>query len=213
MQKSDGLSRRDFIKLSVATSSIIPLTAAAASRIETSLSPEQLASQQQQEAQDPFAVRTITMTVNGKRYNALVRPRDTLVNVLREQLGLIGTKRPCNRGECGGCTVLVNGVPILSCTYLAVRADGKEILTVEGRDYDHVLKTLQDAWVEADASQCGYCQPGQLMSATALLKRNPNPSVSEIKLAMSGNLCRCGTYLNIIEAIQLAASRLRGGAT
>lgn len=108
---------------------------------------------------------------------------------------------------------MVTGVPVLSCTYLAVRADGKEILTAEGRDFDPVLKTLQDAWVEKDASQCGYCQPGMLMSATALLKKNPNPTVSDIKLAMSGNLCRCGTYVNVIEAIQLAASRLRGGGS
>ncbi|MEM4306728.1 MAG: (2Fe-2S)-binding protein, partial [Candidatus Caldarchaeum sp.] len=160
-----------------------------------------------------FAARTIRMRVNGKEYRAIVYPHDTLVNVLREQLGLIATKRPCNRGECGGCTVLVTGVPVLSCTYLAVRADGKEILTAEGRDFDPVLKTLQDAWVEKDASQCGYCQPGMLMSATALLKKNPNPTVSDIKLAMSGNLCRCGTYVNVIEAIQLAASRLRGGGS
>ncbi|MEM0506733.1 MAG: (2Fe-2S)-binding protein [Thermosphaera sp.] len=153
-------------------------------------------------------MRTITIKVNGKVYRPIVSPRDTLVNVLREQLNLIGTKRPCNRGECGGCTVLLDGVPILSCTYLAVRADGHEILTVEGDD--PVLNALRQAWIEADASQCGYCQPGQLMSATALLKRNPNPTIDEIRIAMSGNLCRCGTYLNIIEAIQLASKKLRG---
>lgn len=204
------LKRRDFIKLTVATSSIVSVGVASrpAGSVAVSTSP----AQRGDELAAAFAPRDIKLRINGKQYTARVYPRDTLVNVLREQLGLIGTKRPCNRGECGGCTVLIEGKPILSCTFLAVRADGKEILTVEGRDYEPVLKTLQDAWVEADASQCGYCQAGQLMSATALLKRNPNPTINEIKSAMSGNLCRCGTYMNIIEAIQLASSKLRGGA-
>lgn len=211
VKRGEGLSRRDFIKLSAATSSLISVASVARPGISAAA---QVATQVQQTGlEDAFAARTIRMRVNGKEYRAIVYPHDTLVNVLREQLGLIATKRPCNRGECGGCTVLVTGVPVLSCTYLAVRADGKEILTAEGRDFDPVLKTLQDAWVEKDASQCGYCQPGQLMSATALLKKNPNPTVSDIKLAMSGNLCRCGTYVNVIEAIQLAASRLRGGGS
>jgi len=210
MRKGASVSRRDFIKLSATLSTLVSV-AAVARPSNVAAQPNVL--QKEAGLQDAFGARMIKMRVNGKEYNAMVYPRDTLVNVLREQLGLIGTKRPCNRGECGGCTVLVNNMPILSCTYLAIRADGKEILTVEGRNYDNVLKTLQDAWVEADASQCGYCQPGQLMSATALLKRNPNPSVDEIKLAMSGNLCRCGTYMNIIEAIQIAAKRLRGGGS
>ncbi|MEM1947042.1 MAG: 2Fe-2S iron-sulfur cluster-binding protein [Candidatus Caldarchaeum sp.] len=211
VKRGEGLSRRDFIKLSAATSSLISVASVARPGISAAA---QVATQVQQTGlEDAFAARTIRMRVNGKEYRAIVYPHDTLVNVLREQLGLIATKRPCNRGECGGCTVLVTGVPVLSCTYLAVRADGKEILTAEGRDFDPVLKTLQDAWVEKDASQCGYCQPGMLMSATALLKKNPNPTVSDIKLAMSGNLCRCGTYVNVIEAIQLAASRLRGGGS
>ncbi|MEM4281711.1 MAG: (2Fe-2S)-binding protein [Candidatus Caldarchaeum sp.] len=209
VKRGEGLSRRDFIKLSVASSSLVSVAAIA----RPNMSAAAQASTQQAGLDVAFAARTITLRVNGKEYRAMVYPHDTLVNVLREQLGLIATKRPCNRGECGGCTVLVNGVPVLSCTYLAVRADGKEILTAEGRDFDPVLKTLQDAWVEKDASQCGYCQPGQLMSATALLKKNPNPTVSDIKLAMSGNLCRCGTYVNVIEAIQLAATRLRGGGS
>jgi aerobic-type carbon monoxide dehydrogenase small subunit (CoxS/CutS family) len=211
MRKGVLVSRRDFLKLSAATTTIVSVAAVAR---PNNTAVAELATQQKAPGlEDAFAARVIRMRVNGKEYSAMVYPRDTLVNVLREQLGLIGTKRPCNRGECGGCTVLVNNVPVLSCTYLAVRADGKEILTVEGRDYDKILKTLQDAWVEADASQCGYCQPGQLMSSTALLKRNPNPSIDEILLTMSGNLCRCGTYMNIIEAIQLASSRLRGGSS
>jgi aerobic-type carbon monoxide dehydrogenase small subunit (CoxS/CutS family) len=152
----------------------------------------------------------IKLSVNGKDYYATVEPRDMLVNVIREQLGLTGTKRPCNRMECGGCTVLIDDKPYYSCTYLAIRAQGKKILTVEGSGVEPVLSALQNAWHEMDASQCGYCQEGQLMSATALLKSNPNPTVDEIKAGMSGNLCRCGTYMNIIEAIQLASKSLRG---
>ncbi|MCL5067122.1 MAG: (2Fe-2S)-binding protein [Thaumarchaeota archaeon] len=139
----------------------------------------------------------------------MVEPRDMLVNVLRENLGLIGTKRPCNRMECGGCTVLIDNVPYYSCTYLAVRAaQGQKILTVEGGSVDSVLKTLQAAWVTNDASQCGYCQPGRIMAATALLKNNSNPSVAEIQAGLEGVLCRCGTYVNVIEAVQAAAKNL-----
>jgi aerobic-type carbon monoxide dehydrogenase small subunit (CoxS/CutS family) len=106
--------------------------------------------------------------------------------------------------------VLIDGKPYYSCTYLAIRAQGKKILTIEGSNVEPVLKALQNAWHEMDASQCGYCQEGQLMSATAILKSNPHPTVDEIKAGMSGNLCRCGTYMNIIEAIQLASKNLGG---
>jgi aerobic carbon-monoxide dehydrogenase small subunit len=157
---------------------------------------------------DLFAAQTITLSVNGKNYTASVEPRDMLVNVLREQLNLIGTKRPCNRMECGGCTVLINGTIFNSCNYLATRAVGKQILTIEGTD--PVLQALQAAWITNDASQCGYCQPGMLMAATALLKSNPNPTTDEIKSGLRGNICRCGAYLNVIEAVQAAATGLGG---
>ncbi|MDG7000763.1 MAG: (2Fe-2S)-binding protein [Nitrososphaerota archaeon] len=136
-----------------------------------------------------------------------------LNNVLRDFLGLIGTKRPCNRMECGGCTVLIDGVPHMSCTYMALHAVGKQILTVEGTSVEPVLSALQNAWVQADGGQCSYCQPGQIMSATALLKQNSNPSIDDIKLSQSGNICRCGNYAGIIAAIQLAAQNLQGGST
>jgi aerobic-type carbon monoxide dehydrogenase small subunit (CoxS/CutS family) len=198
------MSRRAFIKTSIAASAVaVSLTSTRGSLAQTTTI--------QQRTLDPFEPRQITLNINGKDYKVLVEPREMLVNVLREKIGLIGTKRPCNRMECGGCTVLIDDKPYYACTYLAIRAQGKRILTVEGRDVDPILRTLQDAWVEADASQCGYCQPGMLMSATALLKKNPNPTVEEIKSAMAGNLCRCGTYMNIIEAIQIASRRLRGG--
>lgn len=136
-----------------------------------------------------------------------------LVNVIRERFNLIGAKRPCNRQECGGCTVLIDGNPYYSCTYLAVRAVGHQILTVEGTQTDDVLAAVQAAWVPADASQCGYCQAGRVMAATALLKSNPNPSVAEIQAGLEGVLCRCGTYLNAITAVQNAAAALQGGTT
>ena len=125
-------------------------------------------------------------------------------------MGLIATKRPCNRMECGGCTVLIDNVPVYACTYLTTRAEGHAILTAEGGNVDKVLTALQQAWVTSDASQCGYCQPGRLMAATALLKSNPNPSVPEIQLGLEGVLCRCGTYINVIQAVQAAAQSLGG---
>jgi aerobic-type carbon monoxide dehydrogenase small subunit (CoxS/CutS family) len=205
------VDRRTFIKGTVAAAAlgVVAVGINPQEISEGSSAPEQFTPA---EILEPGAKRLITLNVNGQNYAAEVEARDMLVNVLRENLGLIGTKRPCNRMECGGCTVVIDEKPYYSCTYLAIRAVGKKILTVEGRDHDPVIKALQDAWHESDASQCGYCQPGQIMSATALLKSNPNPTLDEIKQAMSGNLCRCGTYRNIIEATQLASKNLRGVA-
>jgi aerobic-type carbon monoxide dehydrogenase small subunit (CoxS/CutS family) len=208
---SPEVSRRDFLKTSVTAATLL----AAAAGLK---SPQQIAPPPgptpkgfvQGEIVEPGAKRLISLNVNGKDYAVQVEMRDMLVNVLRENIGLTGTKRPCNRMECGGCTVLIDAKPYYSCTYPAVRAIGRKILTTEGGDQEPVLSLLQDVWHEEDASQCGHCQPGQLMSATALLKSNQNPTREEIKLAMSGNLCRCGTYMNIIEAIGVASKRLRG---
>jgi aerobic-type carbon monoxide dehydrogenase small subunit (CoxS/CutS family) len=200
------LNRRTFIKASAA--------GVAAAVVVLDLKPDlgtQLQVQTQtQTSSDPFANRTITLIVNQHNYTVSVPPRAMLVNVLRENIGLIGTKRPCNRMECGGCTVLINNVPVYSCTYLAVRANNQAILTVEGGGVDKTLAALQVAWVPADASQCGYCQPGRLMAATALLKNNSNPSVPEIQAGLEGVLCRCGTYVNVIAAVQAAAMSLGG---
>ena len=166
---------------------------------------------------DPFAVQTVTLNINGKAYDVGVEPRDMLNNILRDTLGLIGTKRPCNRGECGGCTVLIDDIPHMSCTYPAFRAVGHNIITVEGYNIpssneSKVLNALQLAWVQEDGGQCSGCQPGQIMSATALLLNNPNPTLDEIKTAMSGNICRCGNYAGIIASIQTAALNLQGGS-
>jgi aerobic-type carbon monoxide dehydrogenase small subunit (CoxS/CutS family) len=161
-------------------------------------------------ATNPFATRTVTLNVNGTNYNVIVAPRTMLVDVLREDLDLIATKRPCNRMSCGACTVLVDGVPHESCTLMAIRMVGHNIVTSEIAKADPVVNALQQAWVTADGGQCNYCGPGQIMAATALLKSNPNPTVPQIKAALSGNLCRCGNYMHIIAAVQLAATNLGG---
>ncbi|MGA2200037.1 MAG: (2Fe-2S)-binding protein [Nitrososphaerales archaeon] len=161
-------------------------------------------------ATDPFGLRTITLNVNGADHSVNVEPRRMLVDVLREDLGLIATKRACDRMSCGSCTVLIDGVPHESCTYMALRGVGHKIVTSEIATGDPVVNTLQQAWPIADGGQCNYCASGQIMAATYLLKNNPTPSVADIKAALSGNICRCGNYLHIIDAVQLAASNLGG---
>jgi aerobic carbon-monoxide dehydrogenase small subunit len=148
----------------------------------------------------------IKLRVNGDLYNLQVESRRTLLEVLREQLGLTGTKEMCNKGDCGGCTVILDGRAVLSCTVLAVEADGSEVLTIEGlagKGYE--LHSLQKAFVDHGAIQCGYCTPGFIMSAAALLARNPNPTRDEIREAISNHICRCTGYVHIIEAIEAAA--------
>jgi carbon-monoxide dehydrogenase small subunit len=144
----------------------------------------------------------ITVTVNGDTYTVAVRSHHTLLQVLREQLGITGPKRGCENGECGACTVLVNGLPVNSCLVLAPEADGADILTVEGLSQDGDLHPLQEAFIEHNAVQCGFCTPGMLMSAKALLDREADPTEEEIREALVGNLCRCTGYVRIIDAIQ-----------
>ena len=131
--------------------------------------------------------------------------------MIRDDLGLMGTKYGCGTGECGACTVLVDEKPVLSCLTLAVTVDKKNITTIEGIGANGDLHPLQQAFVDTGAVQCGYCTPGMILSAKALLDRNPNPTEDEIKCAIKGNLCRCTGYVKIIESIQLAAKRMRGG--
>ncbi len=203
------VSRRSFMKVGVAGAAIVGVALNVGDRKSIVAAKQSAPSS----TNDPFASRAITLNVNGQDYKTEVEPRDMLNNVLRDYLGLIGTKRPCNRMECGGCTVLIDDVPHMSCQYIALHAVGKKILTVEGTKTDPVLSALQNAWVPVDGGQCSYCQPGQIMSATALLKHNTNPTLDDIKLSQSGNICRCGNYAGIIAGIQLAAQNLRGGAT
>ena len=144
----------------------------------------------------------ITFKVNGKGYDLAVEPNKTLVDLLRYDLGLTGTKKGCGTGECGSCTVIFNGKPVNSCLVLAIQANGAEILTIEGLKPPLGLHPLQQAFVDKGAIQCGFCTPGMILSASSLLNQNPNPTESEIRTALSGNLCRCTGYQKIVEAVQ-----------
>ena len=148
--------------------------------------------------------------VNGEEFSVQVETRRTLLEVLRETLGLTGTKEMCNKGDCGGCTVIMDGKAVLSCLTLAIEAQGKEILTIEGLADAYKLHPLQKAFVETGAVQCGYCTPGFIMSAKALLDKTPNPTEDEIKEGIANNICRCTGYVQIVEAIQTAAKAMGG---
>jgi xanthine dehydrogenase YagT iron-sulfur-binding subunit len=150
----------------------------------------------------------IQMMVNGKKYDIAVEPRMTLTEAIREKLHLTGTKVGCDRGSCSACTVMMNGKPVVSCLVLAIDADGAEITTVEGLAKGDQLHPVQEAFIEHDATMCGFCTPGMVMSCAALLDRNPNPSLEDVKQATSGNLCRCGTYPKVFEATLAAAKKL-----
>ena len=149
--------------------------------------------------------RLITLSVNGKECELAVKPNQTLAEMLRYELGLTGTKIGCGQGDCGTCTVIMNGRPVNSCLVLAVQANGKEILTVEGLATEEGLHPIQQAFVEQGAVQCGFCTPGMVLSAKSLLDRNANPDELEIRTALSGNLCRCTGYQKIVEAVQTIA--------
>jgi xanthine dehydrogenase YagT iron-sulfur-binding subunit len=157
---------------------------------------------------------TVNLLVNGTNRKVVVEPRWSLLFVLRDLLGLTGTKVGCERGECGACTVLIDGKPRYACMTLAVEAQGHEITTLEGLLEGEKLGPVQQAFAEEDALQCGYCTPGQIMSVEGLLRQNPNPTIEEIRKEMSGNLCRCATYKHIFNAATRAAQlkRQRGGA-
>lgn len=142
----------------------------------------------------------LRLHVNSERYEVLVEPRRTLLDVLRKDLGLTGTKKVCDRGQCGACTVLVESIPVYSCLQLAIECEGKRIETIEGLAPSEGLHPLQQAFIKHDAFQCGFCTPGQLISLKALFDRNPSPTADEIKNAVAGNLCRCGAYAKIVHA-------------
>ena len=148
----------------------------------------------------------IRLVVNGTEHRLDVEDRWTLAELLRDHLGLTGTKIGCDRGECGACTVLLDGKPVYSCSNLAVWADGREVQTVEGLAHGDHLDPLQQAFVEHDGPQCGFCTSGQLMSAKALLTHNPNPTPHEVRTAMTGNICRCSNYNHYVEAVLAAAT-------
>jgi len=155
-------------------------------------------------------VTTLTLLVNGELRTVAFPTHHTLLEVLREELGLTGTKHGCELGECGTCTVLVDGTPVLSCLALAAEMDGRAIETVEGLQQGNRLHPLQETFADLGAAQCGYCTPGVLMTAKALLEGDPTPSRDEIRAALAGNLCRCTGYVKILEAVEGAAAKLRG---
>ena len=153
--------------------------------------------------------QTITLKVNGIDYTITVEPKQTLLRALRDQLGFTGVKEGCAAGECGACTVILEGKAINSCMMLAVEADNTEILTIEGLGDGEELHPLQKRFMSNGAIQCGFCTPGMILSAYALLASNPDPTEEDIKVAISGNLCRCTGYVQIIEAIQAAAADMK----
>ena len=197
-----GITRRGFLQLVGA--------GAMASATTRGLSAEPAA-----EVMEPTEMTKIRLLINGRRHRVMIKPRWSLLFVLREKMGLTATKVGCERGECGACTVLINGQPRYACMTLAVEAEGKEITTVEGLMKDEELGPVQQAFLEQDGFQCGYCTPGQIMSVEGLLRSNPNPSFDEIRRGLSGNICRCGAYDHIFKAAQRAADlrRGRGGAS
>jgi len=166
------------------------------------------------EITEPEEMVQLALSINGRLHRLLVEPRWTLLFVLRERLGITGTKAGCERGECGSCTVLIDDRPQYACMTLALEAEGAEITTVEGLLDGEELGDVQKAFVEHDAFQCGYCTPGQIVSAEGLLRANPTPTSDEIRHGMSGNLCRCGAYQHIVNAVTHAgANRKIGGGS
>jgi carbon-monoxide dehydrogenase small subunit len=155
-------------------------------------------------------MKQVRLTVNGTLYEPSVKPWETLIDVLRDHLGLTGTKEGCGLGECGACTVIMDGKAVNSCLVLAVEADGKRITTIEGLADDDKLHPIQEAFIEHGGLQCGFCTPGMIVSAKALLDATPNPSEEEIRRGIAGNFCRCTGYTKIIESIQAAAKNVQG---
>ncbi len=201
-KKRKGISRRGFMKLMGA--------GALATTVADAVKPGRAAAEPTgAEVTEPGETLRITLRVNGRRHRLKVEPRWSLLEVLREKLGLTGAKLGCGRGECGACTVIIDGQPRYACLTLAPEAEGMEITTVEGLMKGEELGAVQRAFLANDAMQCGYCTPGQIMAAEGLLRVNPDPSLDEIRRGMSGNLCRCGSYAHIFKAVGDAAKLKR----
>jgi xanthine dehydrogenase YagT iron-sulfur-binding subunit len=190
-----GFTRRGFIA-TIGTGAVAAATVAQATTTEAAPGAE---------IPESAELVRVTLNINGRSHRLLVEPRWSLLYVLRERLGLTATKLGCERGECGVCTVLVDDKPSYSCLMLAVESEGKTIVTLEGLMKGEELGPVQRAFVEQDAFQCGYCTPGQIVAVEGLLRANPNPTMDEIRIGVSGNLCRCGAYAHIFKAGQRAA--------
>jgi len=196
LEEPSGVSRRDFLKISTITAAV-PLVAGPQTV---------LAAGEHVPVYGPGKV-PIVLTVNGKKYNLQLEPRVTLLDALRDDLDITGAKRVCDKAECGACTVLMDNKPVYACSVLAIEAQGKQIETVESLLENGKLHPIQQAFVEHDASQCGFCTPGFVVACTSFLDKHPNPSPEDIRKGLSGNLCRCGTYAGIREAIAQSARK------
>jgi xanthine dehydrogenase YagT iron-sulfur-binding subunit len=208
----DGLTRRDFLEggaAALVAAGAAPSLARVADAAPLSAPDEA----ELRQAQASVPRTPITIIVNGTEHRLEVEDRWTLNELLRDHLRLTGSKIGCNRGECGACTVLLDDEPVYSCSTLAVWADGRSVRTVEGLERDGEVNFLQSAFIDYNAPQCGFCTPGQLMAATALLERNPYPSAEDVRAALAGNLCRCSNYNAIVEAVMAAAGTLPSGGT
>ncbi|HEX3376802.1 MAG TPA: (2Fe-2S)-binding protein [Candidatus Acidoferrales bacterium] len=199
-KRKNDISRREFLETTgavIAVATATPVLKANASSAAPTLADD---------VETGVPATAIRIVVNGTEHKLQVEDRWTLAEVLRDHIGLTGTKIGCDRGECGACTVLLDGKPVYSCSNLAVWADGREIQTVEGLMHGDELDPLQQAFVQHDGPQCGFCTSGQLMSAKGLLSHNPHPTAHEVRAAMTGNICRCSNYNHYVEAV-LAASK------
>jgi xanthine dehydrogenase YagT iron-sulfur-binding subunit len=197
--KKGGLTRRGFMQI-VGTGAVGVSFAGAAMAARTTPEPAK-------PILNAAETSKIRLQINGTDYAVLVEPRWTLLYVLREVIGLTGAKEGCSRGECGACTVLIDDIPRYACLTIAVEAEGKKITTLEGLMDGEALGPVQTAFLEQDAYQCGYCTPGQIMAVEGLLRKTPRPSMDEVRIGVSGNLCRCGAYTHIFRAAQKAAER------
>jgi xanthine dehydrogenase YagT iron-sulfur-binding subunit len=195
------LSRRDFLKVSGGSAVGAAVIPSLVGQVAPALAAE---------AEVIQGSTTIRLKVNGQLRSVEVEPRTTLLSALRNKLDVTGCKEVCDRGECGACTVIMNGKTVLACMTLAVDAIGKEIITVEGLLVDGKLDPVQQAFIEKDALMCGFCTPGFVMSVRALLNKNPNPTEAEVRQAVAGNTCRCGTYGRVFEAAMAAAKSTNG---
>ena len=200
---SSGMSRRDFLKISGA-SAAAPLAGTLAATAGALV-----AEAQDNTVQGPGKV-PVALNINGKKYTAQLEPRVTLLDALRDQFDLTGAKRVCDRGTCGACTVLLDGKPVYSCSVLAIDAQAKPITTVESLSEGEQLHPVQQAFVDNDAQQCGFCTPGFVMACKAFLDHHSNPTLEDIKHGLSGNFCRCGTYAGIRAALMQAAKATKG---
>ena len=197
-----GLARRGFLKGA-------GIGAAGASVLDgVNLFAKEVAKSKEASTVGPDRV-TVSLHINGKPYRLLIEPRTTLADALRYELGLTGTKVVCDRGSCSACTVMLDKTPVCSCMTLAVAVEIRKVTTIEGLSQNGELHPVQAAFVEHDALQCGFCTPGMVISCVALLERNPNPTLADVKLATSGNICRCGTYPKVFDATLAAAGAKR----